>query len=539
MSHRSSLLPIVVTGVLLAGMGTTALAQQAGMKAITAEDLRLHLSIVAADETEGRATPSTGGNIVARYLATMAAHEGLEPILPDGSFFQYVPLNVATVSESRSRLVVRNAASESVFYASQEFGGNVRGSGSASGDIVFVGAGLRAPALGWDDYAGLDLKGKIVVALEGQPPAGSPLATDRTIRATRQTVPASEGAAAVITVISPERERDLQARGVGLSAVPLVTLPAPYPTQQNPAFPLSAPANPAPLQVEVRHSVAARMLGVTEDELGTMFVSLAQGHPVAGRSILSRAELTLSTDTRRDSVRNVVAVVKGSDPALKNQYVVLGAHYDHLGMRNGRSMNGADDDGSGTVALLAIGKALMIERPKRSVILVWYAAEEKLMWGSHHFVNNSPVPIDAISAAFSLDMISRNDPGSLYLVAANNLSTELDGIVRSVGERSFGLKFDYTYNEKTHPDRFYYRSDHYPFLRMGVPAVWLFCGTTPDYHQLTDTIDRVDFSKMEKIARLAYAAALEVGNRPGLLKLDANPQVTERGKQNIQAESLR
>jgi Iap family predicted aminopeptidase len=154
-------------------------------------------------------------------------------------------------------------------------------------------------------------------------------------------------------------------------------------------------------------------------------------------------------------------------------------------------------------------------------------------------VNHCPVPVESISADLNLDMISRNDPNSLFLVAVKNLSTELDKSLNAVNvKKPFRIKLDYTYGDKTHPE-YYFSSDHYPFMRMGVPSVTLFCGKTPDYHQPTDTIERVDFAKVEKVARFAYAAALEIGNRPALLKLDVNPKVTARGKQNIEVESIR
>jgi len=226
-------------------------------------------------------------------------------------------------------------------------------------------------------------------------------------------------------------------------------------------------------------------------------------------------------------------VVEGTDPVMKKEYVVISAHYDHLGIRDGRTFNGANDDGSGTAALLEIGQALVLQRPKRSVILAWFTGEEMGLWGSNHFVNRSPVPLEAISADINLDMIGRNDPGVLFLVGSNSLSTELDTVLQAVSSQPLGLRLDYTYNDKNHPDRYYSRSDNYPFIRMGVPAVALFTGMTPDYHQAGDTIDKIDFAKIEKIARFTYAAAMEIGNRPGLLKLDADPNVTARGKQNI------
>jgi hypothetical protein len=519
---------IAISAVLLYCAGNTASAQKAGIKSITAEELRLHLGFVASDETEGRGTPSTGGNIVAKYLAIMAAGAGLKPIMPDGSFFQDIRINAPTISESRSRLLVKGAAGEAVFYPSKDFGGNLGRVGKAEGGIIFVGAGLQAPQNGWNDYAGLDLKGKVVVALDAQLPAGHAM-TAMQVRMTKLMTPLTGGAAAILTVINPERERDLQTRGAGLAAILQPTREDQNPGGASPALVQSG----FPIMADVRHAVATRILDITKDELNAMFASLAEGKQVPGREMPSRLELTIEADARRDRIRNVLAVAEGTDPVLKKEYVVISAHYDHLGIRNGRSMNGANDNASGTVAMLEIAQALMIQRPKRSVILAWFAGEEMGLWGSNQFVNRPPVPIEAISADVNLDMIGRNDPGVLFLIGTNSLSTELDEVLRKLGEQPFGLKLDYTYNDKNHPEHYYNRSDHYSFIRMGVPAVCLFTGITPDYHQAGDAIEKIDFTKMERIARFTYAAALEVGNRPELLKLDADPTVTARGQQNL------
>jgi Zn-dependent M28 family amino/carboxypeptidase len=202
-------------------------------------------------------------------------------------------------------------------------------------------------------------------------------------------------------------------------------------------------------------------------------------------------------------------------------------------------MNGADDNGSGTVALLEIAQALSLERPKRSVILAWFTGEEKGLWGSHYFVNNCPVPLEKISAELNLDMISRNDPERLFVIASNHVSPELDESIRKQNDVHTRFNFDYVYNDRAHPDRFYYRSDHYPFIRAGIPTAFFFCGTTLDYHTPNDTIERADFKKMEKVTRLTYLVTYDVGNRPQLLNLDANPEVTTRGKHNISVESIR
>jgi hypothetical protein len=540
-------------------------AQQKGLNSITAEDLRMHLRVIASDESQGRDTPSTALNMVSRYLATMAEGSGCKPLMRNGSFFQNIPLEITSVSESKSRLRVLSRAGEELFYFPESFGGLFRASGSWGSETVFVGFGLKAAGKNWDDYADQEVSGKVVMLLDGQLPEGHALSTDDATLAARAAALRKKGAALVLTVISPEREKDMLARGSSFQVLPSLALVGTYPTQKEappsassqPRRPQTDPkvqpkVTPDPRRrqaaaryrpvagtVEIRHEAAARILGFSQDELKAMFASINRGQQVPRKAISKRIELSVVTATHTDSSPNVLAVLEGSDPVLKGEYVVITAHHDHIGVRDGKSMNGADDNGSGTVALLEIAQALSLERPKRSVILAWFTGEEKGLWGSHYFVNNCPVPLEKISAALNLDMISRNDPERLFLIASNHLSTELDESIRKQNDAYSRFKFDYVYNDRAHPDRFYYRSDHYPFIRVGIPTAFLFCGTTLDYHTPNDNIERVDFKKMEKVTRLTYLVTCEISNRPQLLKLDANPEVKTRGSQNASASTKR
>jgi Zn-dependent M28 family amino/carboxypeptidase len=252
-----------------------------------------------------------------------------------------------------------------------------------------------------------------------------------------------------------------------------------------------------------------------------------------------RIQLTVETETHQGSSRNVIAAIPGSDPILKDEYVVICAHHDHLGISDGQVIAGADDDGTGTVALLEIAQALMTERPKRTVIIAWFTGEEQGLYGSHFFANNCPVPVEKISTCLNLDMLGRNSRDSLYLVGSNLLSSELDAAIRKVNrnpEINFG--FDYLYSNLTHPQRVYFRSDHYPFIRFGIPSVWIFCGFTPDYHTPKDVLEFIDWQKFLKVTKLTYLSAMETGNRKELLKLDVNPEVKVRGSQNLSIRSL-
>lgn len=154
--------------------------------------------------------------------------------------------------------------------------------------------------------------------------------------------------------------------------------------------------------------------------------------------------------------------------------------------------------------------------------------------GAYYFVTHSPVPIEKISAELNMDMLCRNDPNSIYLIGSNKLSTELDASIHNMNDKYTHLNLDYTYEDPAHPNRFFFRSDQYPYIRYGIPGVWFFSGTTEDYHQGTDTEDRVDYSKLEKVTQLVYLTAIEIGNKNKLLKLDIHEQIKIRGKHNLE-----
>jgi Zn-dependent M28 family amino/carboxypeptidase len=244
----------------------------------------------------------------------------------------------------------------------------------------------------------------------------------------------------------------------------------------------------------------------------------------ADSSYLQRFALPEGVGGGADSTQNIVALVPGADPGLRGQIVAIGAHYDHLGVGPpvaGDSIyNGADDDGSGTVALLEMAQALAAgPRPRRSVLFVFHGGEEEGLLGSFHFTLRPLVPRDSIVAQLNVDMVGRNAPDSLSIIGAGRISSELDRIVRRQAEAQ-GLELDYTFDAPDHPERLYYRSDHYNYAQYGIPVAFFFAGLHPDYHQPSDEIERIDFDKVEKAARLLYRVAWEVANRPEPLERD-------------------
>ena len=237
--------------------------------------------------------------------------------------------------------------------------------------------------------------------------------------------------------------------------------------------------------------------------------------------------------------QNVVAIIEGSDPVLKNEYVAIGAHIDHVGKGQGEGdtiYNGADDDGSGTVSVLEIAHAFLTgARPKRSILLVWHCGEERGLWGSDYFTEHPTVALDKVVAQLNIDMIGRSRPAGdtkpennmltaadeIYVVGSRKLSTEFGDIMATTNKNLYKLRYNYHYDEPNDPENIYMRSDHYNYARKGIPIAFWFDGVHEDYHRPSDEVSKIDFAKMERISRTIYASAFVVANRTERPKMNA------------------
>ena len=225
---------------------------------------------------------------------------------------------------------------------------------------------------------------------------------------------------------------------------------------------------------------------------------------------------------------NVLAYIEGTD--LKDELIVITAHYDHLGKHEEKTFNGADDDGSGTVAAMEIAEAFMLAKkegngPRRSILVMCVSGEEKGLLGSKYYTDNPIYPLENTVANLNIDMIGRVDDWHengdyIYLIGADRLSQELHDISEQVNEEFVGLELDYTFNEEDDPNRYYYRSDHYNFSKNNIPVIFYFNGVHEDYHKVTDTVEKIDFEKIQTITRLVFLTAWELANREERIVVD-------------------
>jgi hypothetical protein len=496
---------------------------------ITHTQLRSYLTFIASDDLEGRQTPSRGLDVAARFLASNVERWGLKPAGDDGTYFQKIELRQQALDPTATTLSIGDQAYKpgtDFLPATAGFFPRVS-PGSASGPAVYVGYGWMVKAKSIDPYAGLDVKDKILIVLS------------HSTRLPKGIVNADLQGKQGEDWDSPERAaRRLGARGI--IWVPSFQNLASW-TQMNEQLGRSrtdvanfvADAAGIP-SVTASPSLVARVFQGEKESGEQIFARGIASDPGASFELNPARKFTLNVAVKNEKLftQNVVAVLEGSDPALKSEYVAFGAHYDHVGTRADgadRIYNGADDDGSGTTALLAMAEAFAQgPRPKRSLLFVWHAGEEHGLWGSRYFTENPTVPLNQVVAQLNIDMIGRSKkaddmnprnrtlsgPNQIYVIGSKVMSDEIGSLTQSVNAGYLNVEFDYRYDDPKDPNRFFFRSDHINYARKGIPIVFFFDGVHEDYHRVSDSVDKIDFEKMTKVTRTVAALAGAIADLP-------------------------
>jgi Zn-dependent M28 family amino/carboxypeptidase len=511
-------------------------ASTAGINSIQPDALREWLTYIASDELQGRGTYTEGLGLAAGYIADHLRTWGVKPAGDNGTFFQTVKVHGVRTT-SRSSVTVQVNGQTRTFSDGQGvvFPKNMGGSQTVTAaQVEFVGYGLSFPAANHNDYASVDPKGKVIVWLGAQGPKTIGQESRRLLFA-RNRVAVEKGAIATIGPIVP------QAFGRG----------GPQPASAGGGGRGNV-ADDGDFTTVQRYDRKVAPAVSAQDEF---FEFLFTGSPVTYAELKSKSAkqeplppftlkgvtLTFVVDadytiTRTRLTRNVVGIVEGSDPRLKSTYVGFGAHYDHTGYRdsaplarqgqtppadpNDRINNGADDDGSGTVALMALARAFATgPKPRRSLLFIWHAGEESGLLGSRYNADFPVVPLDSLVALLNIDMIGRNrdnkesESNTVYVVGSDRISTELHNLNEDANASlAKPLRLDYEMNDPADPESIYTRSDHYSYAAKGIPIIFYYTGPHPDYHRPSDSVEKILFEKMARITQLVYATAQRVAN---------------------------
>lgn len=521
-----------------------ALMAARGVDIITAAQMKSYLYFIASDEMEGRDTPSRGLDTTAKFIALNLERWGFKTAGDDGTFFQRIALrrNAIDVDGTSATINGEKFAVGRDFIAFQN-------PGSASGPLVYAGHGWFIKSKNIDAYQGVEVKDKIVVinVTDGFPKGVTP----QDLRTGKQGVDWADpptyaqmrGAKGIVGIASPQFVQ----RWEGMRQRLQERAPATVEKFQ-------AVAGPTPIpRLVISPKMAAALMAGEKQTLEAIMTGLAANEPVASFDFnpAKQMSFTVAVKNERPMTQNIVAVWEGGDPVLKHEYVALGAHYDHIGICAPGTAdpicNGADDDGSGTTSLLAMAEAISHakQRPKRSVLFVWHCGEEKGLWGSRYFTEYPTIPLQQIVTQLNIDMIGRSKkdgdtnprnrelsaPNQIYVIGSKMMSTELGELSEAVNKSYLNLQYDYRYDNPNDPNRFFFRSDHFNYARKGIPIVFFFDGVHEDYHRPGDEPQKIDYQKMEKVARTIYLTLWEVANRPVRPKVDKQlpAQLQQRG----------
>ncbi len=491
-----------------------------GYESITVNDLKAHLTFLSSSELEGRETSFRGQKVAAQYIAAVFAKLGLKPAGENGSFFQPFQVVVSRPSP-HSTVTLHHAAGKSQFRFGSDFLSTSIVETTLTAPAVFVG--FQDVTLTKDQSE--DLKNKVVVMFAGRRDAA--LDTSQTRRGRRFF--RFPEAAGIILITDEAVSGSIETQAKTLANV-----------LEKGQMSLKDQA-PRPGRAGAPVILAGSKMGLAFlSPLGNSLGALRKKYaldttlaPVELRGMTAVIETRALVEERTSE--NVVALLPGADPKLRDEYVLFTAHYDHVGISavDGAIYHGADDDGSGTSTVLELAEAYSLNpvKPKRSLVFMTVAGEEKGLLGSSYYADHPLFPLERTIANINMDMVGRtdkkhldaNDRNYVYVIGSDKISTELDSLVVLANKESVRLSLDYQYNDDNDPNQFYRRSDHYNFARKGIPIVFFFTGVHEDYHRPTDTVEKIVFDNMMAIGKLAYVTGWKVAHFSRMLRKHGNP----------------
>jgi hypothetical protein len=495
-----------------------------GYETIHEDTLRYDLTFLASDALQGRMSLQPGDDVAIQWIASEFAKAGLQPAA-NGSYLQPVPLIEYRPDRAQNSVSLTRGGKETQWKFPEVLGG-YRQDTDLTADVVFAGFGITAPELGYDDYTRIDATGKIVFIFDHEPQetdansifngtGNTRFATTRVKVLNAQ----AHGAAGVLIVAEPNRKHPSNQERIariGGSAVRATPLPAQALADDELHIPAAIVSDAAAKEI-------LATAGATPSDL-----QAAIDHDLKPQSrALPDTQATMhfrNTSVTTGTSYNVVGLLEGSDPKLTSETILISAHHDHDGMSGGEIWHGADDNGSGSVGVIALAHAFAANArskagvaPKRSILFVVFAAEERGLLGAFYLAAHPLRPLGTTRAMINFDMIGRNETpsdqtkGLLEIPADTTNRLNLIGALyspdynRTVVQQNkhVGLVLDDRFDHESALNVFF-RSDQFPFVLKDIPAFWWFTGFHPDYHHTTDTAEKINYQKMAKILRLAY-----------------------------------
>jgi len=515
----------MILTLLLVLAATTLYAQKRALETINESDLKAHLEFVAGDLMQGRDffTDIPGLEITADYLKAQSMKMGLKP--GGESYFQSVAMISSVPDQDNSYFELKGEGDSVLYHDNTIFSlGGPSGNDTVHAELVFAGYGWYDDKTKYNDTEGIDIKDKIVVVMTRNPElVKEGKQTDTNVEMRKMQKALMGGAKALVIVPDPKNPDDNFVESIRK-----------YATGGSLSLEGAKSRRTMPIRLVFGNLELANMI---VRESGKTMAQLQQeiqesGQPKSFVVESCSAKLQLVKKTSKIEGKNIIAVVEGSDPILKNECVVYTAHYDHLGMQGeGEIFNGADDNGTGTVALLEIAEAFqsLKKKPRRSIVFAWVTAEEKGLIGSDYYSQNPVFPLENTLADINLDMVGRSaekepeegaelekslaGPNGLYIVSGKQSSELIELSEKVCGELGLEPSDELS-------DAFLSRSDYFHFYKNGIPVLGLSTGLHEDYHKVSDELDKIDYTKMKRVAQYAFLVGEKVANQKKRIVVD-------------------
>jgi hypothetical protein len=483
--------------------------------------LRTNLEYLASDYLEGREATTRGAELASIFISSKLKEYGVKPFGDNGKYFQYFDVLTKQTSHDSEIEIISSDDTSKLFlgddfalsldyFPSEEFNDN-------NYEIVFAGYGLTDGESNYDDYAGIDVDGKVVLVLVGDP--FTSIGEDATFSSykkyfdlkTKYANAVNRGAVGVMVV--PDSRTIKYWPYIRVRALTSTSGLAYESNDQN----YSSGSIPV---IRLSEESAVKLVSDEIYDFDDLSKVEDGGSVPPSFNLNKKIRFDYSTSREIRKARNVIGIVEGTDDDLKNEFIALSAHYDHEGIVDSVIYNGADDNGSGTVAILEAARRLsLMGENKRSVLVVFHTAEEKGLLGSKFYTDISE-HMDDIVANINVDMVGREDVESIFCIGSDKLSTELYEMVEEVNSETVNFYLDYKYNDPDDSNRYYYRSDHYNYAKRNIPVVFFYDHMLEDYHKPTDDVEKINFDKIEKVSSLITELALRVANLDHRLIVD-------------------
>ncbi|MCF8241317.1 MAG: M20/M25/M40 family metallo-hydrolase [Melioribacteraceae bacterium] len=481
--------------------------------------LKSNLEFLADDLLEGREATQHGEKIASLFISKELQKYGIEPFGDSGTYFQEFDLQVTGISDG-ANIVFNHDGTESIIVSGEDIVISRRGGlpsekfSGLKGEIVFAGYGISSEEKKYDDYSGLDVKNKIVLVLSGIPSSEAvPGFTSEDMRRFdsryKRKLAAEKGAVGIISIISESWMQywDFIAGSAFTGSYSLPSNEDDEPSDLIPAAIANLDAAKYLFEQEV----------YSYDDIKA---KLDSNEIIEPFQLSKTAQFNFGTYNELRSARNIIGILPGNNEVLKSEYVTIGGHYDHVGVSGDQVYNGADDNGSGTVAILETARQLALNKNnERSIVFIFHTAEEKGLLGAKYLTSNSDWIENAV-VNINIDMVGRESVDSLYSIGSDKLSSELKEIVEEVNYAGGYFTLDYRFDDPGDPNRFYYRSDHVHYANRNIPIVFFYDYMQTDYHKATDTVEKINFEKIYKVTKLVGGIAVKIANKESRLALN-------------------